>query len=174
MPIVEVNGVGLRVEDLARRYPEKVRALALLEPAILTLDPEALAWARPLTEQVLAAEAVDPSSVAEGFLRAVVGDEAWQSFPTEPKEMFSGNGPAILADLRGGDLEITVEELAGIDHPTLVVSAQASPPAFRRVDEILVAALPNAETVLVEGGHLIDPAHTAVPAFVDRFTAPTN
>ncbi|MGH2749464.1 MAG: alpha/beta fold hydrolase [Actinomycetota bacterium] len=159
--------------DLARRYPARVTALALLEPAMLSLDPDAILWSRRLTEKVLDAGARDSSSVAEVFLREVAGDEAWESFPTELKQMFIGNGPAILAELRGGPLDLTVRELAGIAHPTLIVSAKESPEAFRRVDETLAEALPNCETVLVEGGHLISPANPAVLEFVDRIVTAT-
>jgi pimeloyl-ACP methyl ester carboxylesterase len=160
--------------DLARRYPTKVTALALLEPAVLSLDPEATAWAQSHVDKVLEAGAKDISSVAEVHLRPVVGDEAWESFPTELKEMFTGNGPAILAELRGRPLDLTAQELAEINQPTLIVSAKDSPEAFRRVDGVLADALPNSETVLIEGGHFINPAHPAVLEFVDRFVARTT
>ena len=157
--------------DLARRYPTKVTALALLEPAMLSLNPEAMAWAQPVIDKTLEAGTRDVSSVAEVFLRAVLGDEAWQSFPTELKEMFIGNGPAILAELRGGSLDLTAQELAEVDQPTLIVSAKDSPEAFRLVDGVLAEALPNSESVQVEGSHFISPAHPAVMEFVDRFVA---
>jgi pimeloyl-ACP methyl ester carboxylesterase len=157
--------------DLAHRYPTKVTALALLEPALLSLDPEATAWAQSHVDKVLEAGARDASSVAEVHLRPVVGDEAWESFPTELKEMFIGNGPAILAELRGGPLDLTAQELAEINQPALIVSAKDSPEAFRRVDGVLAEALPNSETVLVEGGHFISPANAAVLDFVDRLAA---
>jgi hypothetical protein len=101
----------------------------------------------------------------------VVGDEGWESFPSELKEMFIGNGPAILAELRGRRLDLTPQELAEIEHPTLVVSAKGSPEAFRLVDGVLADALPHCETVLVEGDHLISPADPAVLDFVDRILA---
>jgi hypothetical protein len=41
--------------------------------------------------------------------------------------------------------------LAKINQPTLIVSAQDSPEAFRRVDGVLAETLPNSGTVLVEG-----------------------
>ncbi|MGH2700033.1 MAG: alpha/beta fold hydrolase [Actinomycetota bacterium] len=160
--------------DLARRYPAKVTALALLEPAALSLDPEGMAWVQPVVDKVLEAGARDVSSVAEVFLRDVVGDEGWESFPTELKKMFIGNGPAILAELRGRSLDLTAQELAEIKQPSLIVSAKDSPEAFRRVDGVVAEALPNSETVLIEGDHFINPAHPAVLEFVDRFVAPSS
>lgn len=158
--------------DLARRFPAKVRALALLEPAILTLDPEAAAWADSLRQKVVQAGADDPSSVAKVFLTEVVGDEVWESFPQEMKDMFIGNGPSILAELRAPVLELRDDQLGEISQPTLIVSSEESPEVFRRVNGRLAAALPHAETTLVEGGHLINPAHPAVLAFVDRILVP--
>lgn len=45
-----------------------------------------------------------------------------------------------------------------IRQPTLLVAAADSPPEFHQPVEALAAALPNARTALVGGGHLIDPA----------------
>ena len=153
--------------DLARRFPDHVKALALLEPAMLTLDPEGQDWLDSLRQRTLKAGAIDISSVAKVFLQDVVGDEVWESFPRELKDMFVGNGPAILAELRGRSLELTAQEIAEIDQPTLMVSAKASPETFRRVDDVVAEALPNCEKVLVDGGHFISPANPAVLDFVD-------
>ena len=157
--------------DLARRYPEKVTALALLEPAMLQLDPRGMAWLQLVVDKVVAAAANDESTVAEVFLREVLGDETWVGFSEKLKDMFKGNGPAILAELRGGPLDLTKDQFAEVDQPTLMVSAEDSPEAFRRVDETVAEALPNCETVLVDGNHFISPAHPAVLRFVGRFVA---
>jgi pimeloyl-ACP methyl ester carboxylesterase len=154
--------------DLAHRYPTKVKALALLEPAMLS-DPDVMAWAEPVIDRALEAGARDPSTVAEVFLRDVAGDEAWESFPPELQKMFRGNGPAILAELKGRYPDLTAEELSKITQPALVVSAKDSPEAFRRCNDVLVDALPHAEPALIDGNHLINPAHPAVLEFVDRF-----
>jgi pimeloyl-ACP methyl ester carboxylesterase len=154
--------------DLAHRYPTKVKAIALLEPAMLSY-PDLMAWARPVIDRAMEAGARDISTVAETFLRDVAGDEGWESFSPELQEMFRGNGPAILAELRGKYLDLSAEQLGSITQPALVVSAQESPDAFRRCNDFLVDALPNATSVLVDGNHLISPAHRAVLEFVDRF-----
>jgi len=155
--------------DLARRYPDKVIALALLEPAMLQLHVEGMTWIQPLIDKVLAAGKEDISTVAEVFLRHVLDDETWASFSDELKNMFIGNGPAILAELRGGSLDLTAKDLAEIDQPTLMVSAKDSPEVFRRVDKVLADALPHCESILIEGDHFINPSHPAVLKFVDRF-----
>jgi hypothetical protein len=50
----------------------------------------------------------------------------------------------------------------------LLVSAEDSPPALRAVNAALAEALPDAELVLVPGGHLINPGHPVVLAFLGR------
>lgn len=162
---------GAIAVDVARRYPDRVIALALLEPAILTLDPEAAEWGDPFAERILEIADRDPSAVAEAFLTEVVGEEAWRSFPDEMKQMFIGNGPAIAAEFRGGDLDISIEKLRTMGHRTLVVTSEESPEPFRKVDAVLVDEIPNSEHVWVEGGHLISPAHPRVMEFVDRVLA---
>ena len=85
--------------------------------------------------------------------------------------MFTANGPAIVAEIAGGLLEITEDQLASIGHPTLLVAAEDSPAAFAEVTELMAAAMPNARIARVGGGHLIDPAHPAVLGFVDSVLA---
>jgi pimeloyl-ACP methyl ester carboxylesterase len=159
--------------DLARRYPEKVKAMALLEPASLSLSSEGREWWQPVMDKVLTVGVTDISSVAEVFLQEVVDDETWAAFPDEIKNMLRGNGPAILAELRGGPLELTVEEMGAIDQPALMVSAKDSPEAFRSVDRIVSDALPNCVSVVTDGDHLISPSHPAVLEFIDRLVART-
>ena len=154
--------------ELALRSPGKVRALALLEAAALTLDDEAIAWAERLRSTVEEAAASDVDSVAETFLRPVLGDATWESFPEPLKAMFSENGPAILAELRGPWLDPTEADLARIGVPTLLVAGKESPPAFRRITDRIAGAIPGSRVLLVEGGHFIDPGHPDVLRFVDE------
>jgi hypothetical protein len=65
-------------------------------------------------------------------------------------------------------LELDEDALAGVRRLTLIVSAQDSPGAYRLVNARLSGALPFTRTVLVPGGHFIDPAYPAVLDFVDR------
>jgi pimeloyl-ACP methyl ester carboxylesterase len=161
--------------DLAHRFPEKVKALVLLEPAVFTVDPEATAWAKRLRLRVLQAAAEDPSSAAEAVFREALGDQFWESFPEELQELFAGASPAVVAEIRGQGLDLSEEppdlsreELAGISQPVLIVTSEDSPEVLRRVNDRLAEALPHTETMLVAGGHLINPAHPAVLDFVGR------
>lgn len=157
---------GETAVELALRYPDRVRALVLLEAAALTLDEEAAAWAEQLAATVEEAAYRDIHSVAEIFLRRVLGDAQWESFPAGLQQMFVENSPAILAEFRGPWLEATASDLARIDVPTLLVAGEASPPAFRRVTDCMAAAIPHSRILTVAGGHFIDPGDPEVLKFV--------
>src|SRR5438105_2871147 len=130
--------------DLALRYPDRVRALVLLEAAVLNFAPEAKAWAEALRDRLFAAAANGTDHVGETFIRAVLGQ--WESFPEPIRQMFTENGPAILAEFRGGFIEVGVDQLARIDVPTLLVAGTDSPEYFRQVRDIMASAMPHART----------------------------
>jgi pimeloyl-ACP methyl ester carboxylesterase len=157
--------------DLALRYPDRVRALALLEGGGLALGEELMRWVAELDAQVFAAAEADPSTVGEMMLRGVLGDAAWESLPEPVRQTFTANGPAIVAEGRGGFLNVSAEQLRTIVHPTLIVAAEESPPGFAEVTSLVAEAMPAARVEWVEGGHLIDPAHPVVLEFVDRVLA---
>jgi pimeloyl-ACP methyl ester carboxylesterase len=157
---------GETAVELALAYPELVRALVLLEAASMALDPEAQLWERALVARVEEAGERDPSSVAETFLRVVLGDEAWEGMPRRARETFTANGQAILAELRGGSFSASEEDLGRISVPTMLVAGEDSPEMFGRVTERMAAAIPGSRLDRVPGGHLIDPAGPGVLAFV--------
>jgi pimeloyl-ACP methyl ester carboxylesterase len=83
--------------------------------------------------------------------------------------MLTCNGAAILAELAGEWwLQADAAALATIQQPALLVAAATRPPEFHEPIEALAHALPNARTVLVGGGHLIDPAAPEVIAFIEE------
>jgi pimeloyl-ACP methyl ester carboxylesterase len=125
---------------------------------------------------VLGAAARDPWLAAETVIRAALGDQAWDGLPASFRDMFAATSPAVLAEIRGEGLDLSdkqaelgAEELGQLRQPTLIVSAEDSPEVLRLVNSRLAGALPNSESVLVGGGHLINPAHPAVLEFVRRF-----
>ena len=152
--------------ELARRHPGHVRALAVLESGLFYLDPEAQAWVDEVNARVRTAPR---ERVGETLFEEAVGAGTWPALPAEVREMFTANGPAILAEIEGERVDLDERALATIQQPTLLVSAEDSAEPFRRVSDRLAALLPNAEELHVEGGHVIDPAHPEILRFVERF-----
>jgi pimeloyl-ACP methyl ester carboxylesterase len=162
-------GVDVAI-DLALRHPDRVRALALLEGAA-SMSEAGRRWLDGLTGQVLAAAEVDVGTVGETLYRTVLGDATWEGFPEPAKRMVGANGPAIVAEFRGGFLDVDARQLAGLDRPTLLLAGSDSPPAFAEATRLLAEAIPSAEIAWVGGGHLIDPAHASVLGFIDEVLA---
>jgi pimeloyl-ACP methyl ester carboxylesterase len=154
--------------DLALRYPDRVRALALLEGDALGLSPAGLRWTRAIRDrlsEVAAEDGID--AVYEALIGEVMGEEAWDSFPDEVRRILTRNGPALLAELGYVDEPMPdAAAFATIEKPTLLLAASDSPPEQRAMSDAMAAVLPNARTALVAGGHLIDPAAPEVLAFV--------
>jgi len=154
--------------DLALRHPEHVRAVALLEGGGLSLSPSLRAWLGEIHERLFAAE---PERAAEIVIGGVLGDGGWDALPAPIRRVFTDNNPAILAEERAGFLDVTAGELGSIGCPILIVGGCDSPAPLVDATERMVAAMPSARVEWVEGGHLIDPAHPAVLAFVDEVQA---
>jgi esterase len=160
---------GAIAVDLALRYPARVRALALLEGDVPAVSETAAGEWAALEHRLVAAG--DPALGADMLMRDVLGDARWEAVPAEVKEILLDNGPALLAEMRGGYPDVTEEQLATIEQPTLFVSATDSAFDYRETADVLAAALPSARVEWVEGGHAIDPAHPIVLAFVDEVLA---
>lgn len=146
--------------DLALREPAAVLGVALLEAGPLGLSEAYDAW---FGELLALAEEAPGERVGEAVMREVFG--AWEELPDAWRALFTANGPALLAELRGGERTDT-ERFGELRVPTIVVTAEESPEAVRRCSEALAAALPNARSAHVGGDHAIDPAGDVVREFV--------
>lgn len=166
--VVIGRGYGAEIAlDLVERYPGLVRALILLEPAILTLTAEAHSWEGALVDGVvLAAAAGGPEAGAESYYRRVLGDEDWEGLPEELRSTMLGNAPAVLAELKGGPSRPDEGALVQLHKPVLVVSSADSPPVFRAVDEVLADLVPGAVHEVVLGSPA-DPGLPEVLGFLD-------
>jgi pimeloyl-ACP methyl ester carboxylesterase len=160
-------GGGVAVE-LARRRPELVAALVLLEGDVQTLDAADRAELDALCGRILEIADRPPEEVAATLFDLVAGEDAWKEFPPELREIFVDNVPALLADLRGAFLEMSEGEFRALRAPTLIVMGMDSTVAPRRASARMAELVPGAELVDVPGGHLVDPAHPSVLAFIDR------
>ncbi|GAA2029135.1 hypothetical protein GCM10009819_11100 [Agromyces tropicus] len=169
---------GLIALELARRHPEAVSALVLLEPALFTIDAATRAWAADARDRIAAAAAVDPDRAAEAVFRVALGDDAWTGLPAGARDAFAAASGGVLAELAGDGLDLSAHprryvagELDAVRSPTLVVVADASPEPLHRAAEWITDRLVDARRSDVAGGHLIDPADPVVLAFLDAHAA---
>lgn len=165
---------GLVALALAIEHPRLVRALVLLEPAVFGIDHQARRWADGVRSAVLSAAVRDEAAAARAMFDHALGPDLWNQLPAEAREVLAAGSPALLAEMRGRGLDLSAEpfaptapQLASIDVPVLVVSADSSFEHARTVDEQLASGIPGARHEVVEGGHLIDPAHPVVLRFLE-------
>jgi pimeloyl-ACP methyl ester carboxylesterase len=151
--------------DLAIRHPDSVLGIALLEAGPVGLDPIYDAWFEGV--RASAEGAPSPDRVGEAVMREVFG--TWDGLPAPFREVFTANGQALLAEVRGTE-STDLARLVDLDVPALVVTAAASPEPIRRGSEALGRAIPGARSVHVGGDHAIDPAGPAVVEFVTGLT----
>lgn len=156
--------------ELALRHPESVLGVALLEAGPMGLSPVYDTWFTALgtrLEELARTQGVD--RVGEAALREIFG--AWEELPEVWREVFTANGPTLLAELRGGERISDDLRIGALEVPALVVTAEASPEAIRYGSEALAHALPAARALRVGGDHAIDPAAPEVRAFVSDLPA---
>jgi pimeloyl-ACP methyl ester carboxylesterase len=152
--------------DFALRHPASTIGVVLLEGATWGLSPEYDAWFDALAASVEETAARrGAAAVGEAVLREVFG--AWEELAAVWRDVFTANGQALLAELRGRET-IDLDRLGELSVPALVVTADASPVPIQRGSEALAAAIPHARSVRVGGDHAIDPAGPDVAAFVDE------
>jgi pimeloyl-ACP methyl ester carboxylesterase len=152
--------------ELALRHPGSVLGIALLEAGPMGLSPEYDEWFESVHEKI---EEVRVDAVGETVLRDVFG--AWEELPQIWRDVFTSNGQALLAEIRGSERLSDNSRLGELSVPALVVTADASPEPIQRGSEAVAHALPQARSVRVGGDHAIDPAGPDVRAFVSDVLA---
>lgn len=153
---------GLVTLGLTSRRPELLDRLGVHEapaaPLVQDADggakvAESLAVVAEVCEQI---EGGDSPGGAFRFVEELaLGPGGWQLLPEQVRELFVNNAPAVAAEQRDpawSDLDI-----AGITehaHPLLLTRGTTSPDWLRITQEALIAALPYADTAVIEGaGH---------------------
>ena len=154
--------------DVALRAPDSVLGIAALEAGPMGLDPSYDSWFDDIRAT---AEKAPAGRVGEAVMREVLG--VWEELPEPWREIFTANGPALLAELRGGEHTET-GALGTLRVPMLVVTADESAPPIRAASEALGRAIPQAHAVQVGGGHAIDPAGDDVMRFIREVIGATG
>lgn len=162
---------GAIAVDLALRYPDRVRALALLEGDVPSVSETAAKEWATFEDRIVAAAEIDPGRAAEALMRDVLGDAAWERVAEPVKKILIDNGPALVAEVRGGVPDVTRDQLETIGQPTLFVGAENSVFDYRETADVLAATMPSVRVEWVEGGHAINPAHPVVLDFIDEVLA---
>lgn len=161
----------------AKRRPEQIRAMVLIEPPVVPLfisDPPrpaellrlasqnprlALALvkfgARGIGPARKAAQRNDLSRAIETLGKAILGSKAFGDLTPERWQQINANN--IRAEYLGsGFAPITADEVASIATPTLIMTATDSPAIWGLIAAELQALLPNAELVKIpNASHIV-------------------
>lgn len=162
----------------ALQFPERVRSVALFEPAVWSVlvqsnaaHPGAVEIATLRSQTVSSVEAGDLDGAAENFVRYWAGNDVWDAMPTERRQLTARGMMKVrsefLAEMHSCEADVTsLRALARITQPVLYMTGSATKPAVHRLAEILGPALATAERVELHGLTHMGPV--AAPEIVNR------
>jgi pimeloyl-ACP methyl ester carboxylesterase len=169
---------GARVGvDVVRRYPDLIRGAVLSEPPLFALDPEGAAAfmdeVKPKIEKAVAMAGT--RAAVDAFFEAVCPG-LWRTLPDAARNRYRDNERELFGDLQMPPYKVSREDLARIHRPCVVITGSESPPALRRIVQILADTIPGCRAVELKGsGHVTyheRPAEfaAAVGSFADTLT----
>ncbi len=142
---------GVVALEVAARLPGRVRAAVAWEPPYgpLADAPTRAAFASvaAATEQAYATGGA--AAAAATFLDGVAGDGAWATLPVRTRAFLGAQGGGALADAALTGLDSG--GLSRIAAPVTVLAGTASEPFYLPIARALVARVPGARLVLLEG-----------------------
>lgn len=160
--------VALRVANLR---PDLVRSLVLFEPIqfVWLKDAGHPQWERIIAEERPFYEAMragDNLRAAELFLSRWGLPGAWEQMPQEVRQQFAEKMWLIdiqrHAILEDNDWRMTLDDLAAMEMPALVMHGAESPPVMAAMSEVTAAHLGRARVIEVAGaGHMLPITHAA-------------
>jgi 3-oxoadipate enol-lactonase len=142
--------------DVALRHGHLVRAVALSEPPLFSLDSVAgqafIGALMPRLERAL--DSGGPSAAVDAFFEFVC-PRLWSMIDDAAKDRYRANADIGLTDLRSPSLVVSTSDLAALAVPSLVVTGDTSHPALRSVARRLATAVPDARLVeIADCGHV--------------------
>jgi pimeloyl-ACP methyl ester carboxylesterase len=169
----------------ARCFPRRVASLTLIEPVAFHLlrsadEPDGWREITALAERHLALVREGRDAVAaEAFVTYWTGPKGWQQMPATARDGAIRSAAKVAAEwLLMFAAEDDLDEIAGIEAPTLLVSGGHTRTPARRVIEILRQALPHARHhEIADAGHMSPLTHPsyiadAIQRHVDAVNSP--
>ncbi|MCW5771793.1 MAG: alpha/beta fold hydrolase [Rhodospirillaceae bacterium] len=158
--------------ELARREARRFATMTLIEPVVLgalrTAEEAAyFAEVGAMIEDVLAAFARDDTAAAmERFTDYWYGAGAWAKIPLAQRLPIFARAGKMHADVAAVWADRTdPATYAGITTPALILTAERTTPAARRMAEIVGRVLPNAvREILPAAGHMAPVTNAAMVA----------
>ncbi len=142
---------GVVALEAAARLPGRIRAVVAWEPPYGPLaDAEtraAFAAVATATERAFASGG--GAAAAAAFLDGVAGDGAWAALPARARTFLAAQGEGAFADAALGGLEPA--GLSRIAAPVIVLTGTASEPFYAPIARAVVARIPGARLVSLEG-----------------------
>ncbi|MEO8285904.1 MAG: alpha/beta hydrolase [Chloroflexota bacterium] len=147
--------------NVALRYPQLVRTLALAEPPVQPLLARLPGGAEMLEEVRIRAwvpsgEAFEHGDLEEGvrlFLAGAVGPGTYEGMPQRTRDAMMKNAPemkvATLSDYAAFMPDFTCEEARRVEAPTLLMRGTLSPRMYYLINDELARCLPHAEQALI-------------------------
>ena len=145
---------------VARRFPERVRALVLAEPGgdlDASLRPAAPAPAEPPAAPISFGAAADRIRAGDTdgglavFVNALGGPGAWEELSERTRQAMRDNAGTLLGQLRERRPPFTRADAEAIAAPTLLVGAERSPPAYAKILDALERSLRDVRRVVIPG-----------------------
>jgi pimeloyl-ACP methyl ester carboxylesterase len=144
---------------VARRFPDRVRALVLAEPGG---ELDASLWPRPAPAEATAppisfggaAERIREGDIDGGlavFVDALGGPDAWEGLSERSRQAMRDNAGTLLGQLRERRPPFTRVDVEAIGAPTLLIGAERSLPAYARILDALERSLKDVRRVTIPG-----------------------
>ncbi|MBX3169542.1 MAG: alpha/beta hydrolase [Candidatus Eremiobacteraeota bacterium] len=163
---------GLVALTVARAQPEKVASLSLYDPVAFGIlfdqnDAEGLEDLRRVAANPIFTD--DTQGGGEAWMHNFIdywnGPGSWQAMPEANRQAFLQVGRKVYYEVKSLSADRTpLAAYTGLTMPALLVYGEKTPPAARRVQQLLATALPQADLkVLTGAGHMGPLTHG--PAF---------
>jgi pimeloyl-ACP methyl ester carboxylesterase len=176
--IVVGSSGGARVAlDLIRRHPHLVRGAVLSEPPVGALAPDLfpsmIGEVAPAVQH--AADIEGPRAAVDAFFAAICPG-LWSRIDESRKDRYRDNASMLFADLGMPNYQITQDDVARIEVPTLVVAGTVSHRALQTAAHTLATWLPDARYLELDCGHVTyaeqpEQFARAVAAFASEVTS---